>query len=327
MARPGGVLLPALLGLGITMGSALADTLDQEQATAMLKRIADAARQLSFKGTYVYQHGDQSETCQVFHLADGTNEFEKLQFLDGPRREVIRINSEVQYFYPEAKIIRIENRPRRTFPAVVLSEQIASITKQYNIRKGESERIAGHDSVSLELEPKDGMRYGHKFWTEANSGLLLKARMVDERRNLVEQISFTHLEIGPVDRALLKPSFKANSEWRWDRFGPPPSASSTPEWVVKLVPSGFRKVLETQTHRTKQGNTVTVTHMIFSDGLASVSVFIEPTGDREINEGLTRQGAFNIYRRTVENQLVTVLGEAPASAVRQIGESVSQNAR
>jgi sigma-E factor negative regulatory protein RseB len=325
MARPGGVLLAALVGLGIAMGSALADPLDQEQATAVLKRIADAARQLNFKGTFVYQHGDQVETSRIVHYADGGGEYEKLETLDGPRREIIRTNDEVLCYYPEAKIVRSEKRaPRRTFPAL-LPDQIATITEQYRIRKGEIERVAGYDSVTLELEPRDGMRYAHKFWTEAASGLLLKARMIDDQHNVIEQFSFTQLQIGAgIDRSMIKPTFKPSAEWRVDRLaadGGAVAAGST-DWVVRAVPSGFRKILETR--RAKQGNAVAVTHMVYSDGLASVSVFIEPSASRSrINEGLTRQGAINIYTRTIKDQVVTVLGETPAPAVQQIGDSVA----
>ena len=81
------------------------------------------------------------------------------------------------------------------FPAL-LPEQLSSLTEYYEIRKGEPERIAGFDSQALVLEPKDGMRYGHKFWAESATGLLLKARMVNERHNVVEQFSFTQLIIG-----------------------------------------------------------------------------------------------------------------------------------
>lgn len=327
MARPGGVLLSALCGLSISMGSALADPLDQNEATAILKRIADAARQLSFKGIYVHQQGEQSQASQIHHLADNANEFEKLESLDGPRREAVRINDEVRYYYPGAKLVRIEKRQRRAFPAVVMPEEVTSIVKQYRIRKGGAERIAGYDSVALELEPRDGMRYGHKFWTETNTGLLLKARMIDEHQNMLEQVSFIKLEIGPVDRSAVKPSFKTTSGWREDRLAPPAGTAPIAGWIVGLIPEGFRKILETQSLRTKQGTTVTATHMIFSDGLASVSIFIEPLGDRELKDHLSRQGAYNVYRRAIDNQVVTVLGEAPAVAVQQIGDSVTPPAK
>ncbi len=199
MARPA-LLLPALFGLGFGAGVALADPLQESEALAMLQKIADAARQLNYAGTFVYQHGDQVETSRIVHFADASGEYEKLETLDGPRREIIRNNDEVMCYYLDAKIMRSEKRvARRSFPAL-LPEQLSALTEYYQIRKGEPERIAGFDSQALVLEPRDGMRYGHKFWAEANSGLLLKARMVNERHNVVEQFSFTQLAIGSGDQ-------------------------------------------------------------------------------------------------------------------------------
>lgn len=316
--------LPALLALGLSGGVAAADALQQSEALAVLQKIADAARELNYTGTFVYQHGDQVETSRIVHFVDGGNEYEKLETLDGPRREVIRNNDEDLWYFPDAKIVRSDKRvARRTFPAL-LPERLSSLTEYYEIRKAESERIGGFDSQVLVLEPKDGMRYGHKFWADINSGLLLKARMLSERHNVVEQFSFTQVVIGTgVTREMVQPSFNIRfPEWRLDRFANNTISEVESGWTVKNIPAGFRKILEMR--RSKQGNSVLVTHMVYSDGLAAVSIFIEPAATRtRINEGLSQQGATNIYTRTINDQVVTVLGEAPATTVMQIANSVS----
>jgi sigma-E factor negative regulatory protein RseB len=320
--------LPALFALGLSGAVAAADPLQQSEALALLQKIADAARQLNYSGTFVYQHGDQVETSRIVHFVDSGNEYEKLETLDGPRREVIRNNDEVLCYYPDAKIVRSDKRvARRTFPAL-LPEQLSSLAEYYEIRKGESERIGGYDSQALILEPKDGMRYGHKFWADMASGLLLKARMLSEQHNVVEQFSFTQLTIGSgVTREMVQPSFNIRyPEWRLDRFANNTISEVESGWTVKKFPPGFRKILEMR--RTKQGNAVLVIHMVYSDGLAAVSVFIEPAATRHrINEGLSQQGAINIYTRTVNDQVVTVLGEAPATTVMQIANSVAPRSK
>jgi sigma-E factor negative regulatory protein RseB len=172
------------------------------------------------------------------------------------------------------------------------------------------------------------MRYGHKFWVDEASGLLLKARMLSESHHVVEQFTFTQLTIGAgVTREMVRPSFHIRfPEWRLDRFANDTVSEVESEWTVKNFPAGFRKILEMR--RTKQGNSVMVTHMVYSDGLAAVSVFIEPVATRNrINEGLSRQGAINIYTRTVDDQVVTVLGEAPATTVIQIANSISPRSK
>jgi sigma-E factor negative regulatory protein RseB len=316
--------LPALVAIGLSAGAAAADPLQQSDALALLQKIADAARELNYAGTFVYQHGDEVESSRIVHFVDGGNEYEKLETLDGPRREVIRNNDEVLCYYPDAKIVRSDKRvARRSFPAL-LPEQLSSLTDNYEIRKGEPERIGGFDAQALILEPKDGMRYGHKFWADVSSGLLLKARMMSERHNVVEQFSFTQVVIGAgVTRDMVRPTFTIRfPEWRLDRFANNTISEVESGWTVKNFPSGFRKILEMR--RSKQGNSVLVTHMVYSDGLAAVSVFIEPAASRtRINEGLSQQGAINIYTRTVNDQVVTVLGEAPATTIMQIANSVS----
>ncbi len=318
------LLLPALFGFGFSAGVALADPLQESEALAMLQKIADAARELNYAGTFVYQHADQVETSRIVHFADASGQYEKLETLDGPRREIIRNNDEVMCYYLDAKVMRSEKRvARRNFPAL-LPDQLPALTEYYQIRMGQPERIAGFDSQALVLEPRDGMRYGHKFWAETNSGLLLKARMVNEGHNVVEQFSFTQLAIGSgISRDMVKPSFSASlPEWRVDRFAHNPTTNVESGWAVKNFPAGFRKIMEMR--RSKVGNSIPVTHMVFSDGLAAVSVFIEPMANRtRINEGLSHQGAINIYTRTINDQVVTVLGETPASTVTQIANSVS----
>ena len=294
----------------------------------MLERIANAARELNYTGTFVYQHGDRVETSKIVHFVDASGEFEKLETLDGPRREIIRNNDEVLCYYPDAKMVRSEKRvARRTFPAL-LPEQMSSITEVYQIRKGEPERISGYDSQALVLEPKDGMRYGHKLWAEAGTGLLLKARMLNERNHVVEQFTFTQLTIGSgVTRSMVQPSYNAQfPEWRLDRFSNNMLSNIESGWTVKEFPAGFRKIMEMR--RTKQGGSAVITHLVYSDGMAAISVFIEPIGGRaKTHEGLSRQGAINIYTRTINDQVVTVLGEAPAATVMQIANSVSFQGR
>jgi sigma-E factor negative regulatory protein RseB len=320
--------LAALLAFGPLSAGAAVDALQQSEGLNLLQKIADAARELNYYGTFVYQHGDQVETSRIVHFVDGGNEYEKLETLDGPRREVIRNNDEVLCFYPDAKIVRSDKRvARRTFPAL-LPEQLSSLTEYYEIRKGESERIGGFESQALVLEPKDGLRYGHKFWADAASGLLLKARVLSERHNVVEQFSFTQVVIGTgVTREMAQPSFVVRfPEWRLDRFANNTISETESGWTVTNSPLGFHKVLEMR--RTKQGNSVLVTHLVYSDGLAAVSVFIEPAIARHrINEGLSRQGVINIYTRIINDQVVTVLGEVPAATVIQFADSVSPRPR
>ncbi len=322
MRRAHVVLVPGLVLLQFCAGVVLAESLEQSDPLAWLERIARAARQLNYSGTFVYQHGDQVETSRITHYFDRTGEYEKLETLDGPKREIIRNNNEILTYDAEHRVVKREKRtPRRNFPAL-LPDQLASLTENYNLRKGEHERIAGYDAQALILQPRDGFRYGHKLWAEVTTGLLLKARMVDENDHVVEQFVFTQLIIGSgVTRESTRPSF-ATGDWRREPAGPDSSEPGDTGWTVKSQPVGFKKVMEMK--RFKTGAQSPVAHLVYSDGLAAVSVFIEPLPTkRKFQEGLTHQGAVNIYTRPLPDQLVTVLGEAPAVTVMQMANSVS----
>jgi hypothetical protein len=175
---------------------------------AWLQRIANAARQLNYAGTFVYQHGDTVETSRIVHLVEGASEIEKLETLDGPRREVVRTQDIVYTYHPDDKSLRVERRRAgRSFPQL-LPDQLTSITEHYEIRKVEVERVGGLEAQALILEPRDGLRYGHKFWADTEYRLLLKAKMIGERNHTMELFAFTQLQIGgTISRDLLKPSF------------------------------------------------------------------------------------------------------------------------
>ncbi len=289
----------------------------------MLQRIATAARDLNYSGTFVYQHGQRVETSRIVHFVDADGEHEKLETLDGPRREIIRNNDEVLCYYPDAKVVRSQKRvQQRSFPAL-LPDQITAITQYYLVRKGKPERIAGFNTQALVLVPRDGMRYGHKLWAESNTGLLLKARTLNENNNVVEQFAFAQVNIGiGVTRNMVEPTYQANlTGWRLDKFAHALLTNADTGWTVTNFPPGFIKIIEMS--RTKQGGTAVITHMVYSDGMAAVSIFVETASGRSnLQEGLSQQGAINVYRRTVGDKLVTVLGEAPAATVMQIANSV-----
>ena len=194
-----------------------------QDAADWLQRAAGAARSLNYVGTIVYQHGSRVETSRLVHLFDSSGEFEKLTNLDGPAREVVRNNEQVRCYYPDAKVVRIEPRSfRNAFPSL-LPQQRSALATYYFFRKAEIARIAGLETQAFVFEPKDGLRYGHKFWADIATGLLLKARLLNEKNEAVEQYAFTDVQIGArLDRDMVRPPF----------LTPPP------DWQVRESPPG-----------------------------------------------------------------------------------------
>jgi sigma-E factor negative regulatory protein RseB len=295
-----------------------------EDAIAWLERAAAAAKQLNYVGTIVYQHGARVETSRLVHLNDAGGEFEKLTNLDGPAREVIRSQGEVRCYYPDAKIVRVEPRTfRNAFPSLS-PQQLKSLAEFYDFRKAETARVAGLDTQAWVFEPKDGLRYGHKFWADAASGLLLKARILNDRNDIVEQFAFTDLTIGAkLDRAMVRPTWPAAPpDWQVRQSGAGEVELKDTGWVATRLPPGFAKIVEG--FRTMRGRREPVAHLVYSDGLVAVSVFVEPMAVAAHPIGPLQQGGINVYIRSLDDYLVTVLGETPPGTVRQIANSVTR---
>lgn len=293
-----------------------------EDAAAWLDRAAEAAQKQNYVGTIVYQHGGRFETSRLTHLNDQGREFEKLVNLDGPAREVIRMNGEVRCYYPDTKVIRVEPRTfRNAFPSLSPQQQ-AALTDFYTFRKAERERVAGMETQAWIFEPKDGLRYGHKFWADPDSGLLVKARIFDERNETVEQFTFTEVSIGvKIDRDQVKPSWPVTPpDWKVRQSGPSEDAKDT-GWTVTRPPPGFVKIVDGY-RRLRDARQVV--HIVYSDGLVAVSIFIEPIGAIPHSFGVSRQGGINVVSRQQDDNIVTVLGEVPAATVRQIAHSVAR---
>jgi sigma-E factor negative regulatory protein RseB len=311
----------SVIALGLSTPALAADA--AQDGLAWLQKMANASRQLNYSGTFVYRHSSQSETSRIVHFVNPAGgEFEKLETLDGPAREVIRTNDQVVCYLPESKTVLIEKRGKRRFPAL-LPDRMTGVTENYAVRMVGMDRVAGHDCQVIVLEPRDKLRYGRQFCADAASGLPLRARTFNEKKEPLESFAFTELTIGgSFNRDRVRSRYAAKSrDWKVDHSGfPTGEVASDTGWVLTQQPAGFRKLTELK--RSIAGRNFMVSHIVYSDGLAAVSVFIEPLPKARIARSLSHQGAVNIYTRPVADHMVTVLGEAPAATVMQIANSL-----
>ncbi len=293
---------------------------DVPEGLALLRKIQLATEKLSYSGTFVYQQGDRTETSRITRLANRGGAIEKLEALDGLPREIVRSGDTVKCYLPDSRTVKVERGgdPRR-FPAL-LPERLSDLAENYLITPGERARIAGYECESVTLTPRDELRYGYTLWADAASGMLLRARTFNDKGEMVEQFTFTQLTIGGVTRDRLKPN-PASRNWRVEDAASTPVDLAKSGWTVRADLPGFRKVVEVR-RRLRESNGVA--HVVYSDGLAAVSVFIEPLTNRaeESRTGLSSIGAINIYTREVANHRVTVVGEAPAASVQRVADRV-----
>jgi sigma-E factor negative regulatory protein RseB len=286
------------------------------EALDWLRRIHDATHKLSYTGTFVYQQGARSETSKITHFVDASGDIDKLEVMDGAPREIVRTRDTIRCYLPDSRVVKIERRTaERSFPAV-LPERVAALARHYDIGLGENRRIAGYDCQAVVLRPKDNLRYGYRLYADKVTGMLLRAVTFDGSGD-VEQFMFTQLVLGKVTRDMVKPRHSAAS-WRVDDAAAAPA--NLAGWGLSAELPGFRKIVEL---KRRLGDSRPVSQVVYSDGLAAVSVFIEPlNANRATRTGLASVGAIHIYTREVANHMVTVVGEAPAASVQRIADAV-----
>ena len=286
-----------------------------------LGRIAAAGQRLTYSGVFIYQSGKNFETSRIVHMADVNGERERLEVLDGSPREVIRSNSEVRCVLPDQKTV-IVDRPggRRAFPSR-LPASFAGLAENYRIRKGELGRVAGLDVQLVVLEPKDDLRYGYQLWAELQSGLLLKARTVDDHGEVIEQFTFSDVKIGgDISNDAFRPRYAKDGEWRIVHANGVEVRKDESGWGLNTPLAGFS--LMSIVRRPLGRDRGEALHLVYSDGLAAISVFIEPAEGARQAIGPLASGAINIYKRTVGPYLVTALGEVPLRTVQRLGDGI-----
>jgi sigma-E factor negative regulatory protein RseB len=310
---------------GIFSGTALSQPqkLSQHDAITALKQVAYAGRSLNFTGIFVLQKGDHFETCRITHHGGGSQELEKIERMDGNPLEITRVNDDILVYIPEDKLVKSKaGVQERSFPSLT-EDQLTTVGQNYDVYVGNVDRIAGRFATHITLLPKDKLRYRHELWIDQKTGLQIKAQMFTDRNELVEQIMFTEISVGNhVTEDMTRSIYEDEAlAWRMDRGARSQlrNAAAKRLWAVSKPPPGFKQVMELQR---KVGATGSRVQLVFSDGFAAVSVFIDSRRNNGFRAGLGREGSLNVYRRVLDDQFVTVLGDVPANTVKQIGDSL-----
>ena len=289
-----------------------------------LKTLAFAGHQTEYSGTFIYQYGNRVETSRITHLVEADSEYERLESLEGPRREIVRHHGQV-WCYLNHKMVQIDSQQGRAgFPSL-LSDELSALNGNYEMKDLGMGSVAGYNAQVLLFQPKDSLRYAHKLWIHTDTGLLLKATVLDEKNQVVEQYAFTQLKIGgDLDRSSIMSVGKEGLSQI--KVGANSAVAFNSGWVADALPVGFKKLTEVQ--RPMRGKHAPVTQLVFSDGLSAISIFIEPAdSDEDDMEGLSNRGAVNIYHKVVDKHMYTVVGEVPPRTVMQVLDSIRYNGK
>jgi sigma-E factor negative regulatory protein RseB len=286
-----------------------------------LARMTDAVTRLNYEGTFVYAHAGQLQTMRVVHQADADGEREHLVSLDGDPREVVRDRDDVVCILADGKPVRLDHyQARGAFPGRGLGE-LSDLEQLYGVAYGPTSRVAGRTVRMLEIQPRDQLRYGYRFWLDQATALPLKSEVLAADGEVLERVMFTDIQLHAVadpDRVAAIRARKAQVQAMVGDAPPTPDARSR-RWQVNDLPPGFALA----DYRTYPDAGDGIDHLVFSDGLAMVSVYVEPANATQPLNGTHRSGAVSTFALVRDAHQVVVVGDVPMATAHIIGVAVN----
>lgn len=295
---------------------------EQERSVAdWLQRMHDASRQRSYVGTFVVSSSSGAmASARIWHACDGERQVERVEALTGTPRSTFRRDDEVLIFEPETRTVRRERRDSLGVFPDLLDPSESSIPEFYAARHLGRERVAGYEADVVQLEPRDRLRFGYRFWSERDSGLLVKLQTLDGEGRVLEQAAFSELKLdAPVRMAALRRMMAVPPGWRLQKAEVVRTTAAAEGWGLKAPVPGFRAMSSYK--RPAEG----VLQWIFSDGLASVSLFVEAyEPSRHAREGLFASGATHTLAQRIDGWWLTAVGEVPPQALMAFAASLER---
>ncbi len=296
-----------------------------------LEKMNNALATRNYDGMFMHVSDGRIETMRIVHRVQEGRVTERLSSMDGPGREFVRTNDELTCYLPDKKTILVESRPQRGPFLGSLPQFGAGVNEFYQIDSLPSTRVLGKAVRVIAVNPKDQFRFGYRLWLDEKTAMPLKTQLCDARGNVIEQIVFARLDMpDSIADSELAPTVRTEG-MRWVHQNPGDNASTDLSgFRASQLPPGFH--LTVAGAQTLGGASVPATHLVYSDGLATVSVFVEAgahdrpaaeqAAEQPQREGLVRVGSGFVYSTVVQGHQVTAVGEVPAQTVEFIGRSV-----
>ena len=285
-----------------------------------LARIGHAVRNLNYSGTIVYQEGEAMQSIRIVHqLVDG-REQEYLQSLDGSAQEVMREGDRVVCLLGQDGPALIGHRDGSgDFPSrwAALPDDLS---RSYDLYVGERGRVAGREARLLRIDSRDDLRYDHRIWFDEASGLPLRTELVGSGDVPLEVILFTDLQLWPDSDPARLADVLGRARTVLDAMETSAPVPMPPTWQVRELPEGFTLIATRR--ESMPGIESQVEHLVYSDGLATVSVYVEIPATSAMTGG-RMIGAMSTFAQHDGNRQVVVIGDVPMETARRIGESVA----
>ncbi|VAW71014.1 Sigma factor RpoE negative regulatory protein RseB precursor [hydrothermal vent metagenome] len=294
-------------------------TKDTDSVDYWLDKMTHSMRQQNFQGTLIINQDSRLRAVKVKQGITDEGSWQTLESLTGANQKIIRSNNKVTTIFPAKQLVTISDSTNKRPLHTALPENYRKLKKYYIMKMSGKDRIANKSTQVVRMIPLDEYRYGYIFWLDRQSGLLLRCDLLNENHQVLEQLMYSDIELlsaapeNTIDQSVLE-NYQQISLLDDNEL-------TTKTWRAKQLPVGF---LLTQSVQIPTKNTESKSyHLVFSDGMASVSVFIEVYGEiKKPAIGLSSMGAVNAYSSYVNGIYITAIGEVPASTVRMIALSI-----
>jgi sigma-E factor negative regulatory protein RseB len=311
------LLALSLVGLALPVG-AVAPTPDPLN---LLDRMTQAVRSLDYEGRFVVQSGERLDALYIVHRMSEGSEIERVVSLTGEPREIIRGDEAVACLVPGAeRPINMTRRAHGHTHSPLMAMDRDELRAHYGFELSGSDRVAGREAYRIEIQPQDDLRYGYHLYVDRETALPLRTIMVDTERKPLSQLMFTEIKVGvgvtPIERDASALELAAPDPQQWsteNRLAPT-------SWAFEGLPPGFR--LNAHRRRALPDQKDPLEHFIFSDGLATVSIYVQQARDAGALSGVARQGAASAVGRQLEGHEVVVVGEVPVKTLEWFAESI-----
>lgn len=297
---------------------------------AWLLRVHQAARQSVYTGTFVVSAGGNMASARIWHVCDGAQQLERVESLSGTPRAIFRRNDQVVTFFPQSRIAVEEVRESLGLFPNLLKSSDSSIGDFYRLKAVGVERIAGFDSEIYQLLPNDHWRYGYRVWSEKKTGLIIQLQTLDMNGAILEQSAFSELRLdAPVNVGKLSRSGNTDG-YRVLRPNLKKTTAEAQGWVLLRPVDGFKPMgcYERQVASAEGAsvNGQSTMQWVFSDGVATVSLFVEAYDSRRhTREGFTSMGgATHTSTRRIENWWATAVGEVPPGTLNAFVQALER---
>lgn len=300
----------------LLLGNWLALPASAAEAHDWLQRLVEAERRRSFQGTFVYERSGSFSTHSIWHRVEaGGGVRERLLQLDGTAQEVVRVDGRAQCVGGSLVDQVVDGQ---TWPARELN--IKQLGEWYEVRLVGESRVAGRSAVVLALVPRDQHRYGVELHLDRESSLPLKSLLLNDKGQLLERFQFTRLDVAsaPADQAL-----RPGANCRPVRVTESQAAVAE-AWRSEWLPPGF--ALNSVVERPSPASGESVAWLVYGDGLARFSVFLEPLRGAKVEDARNQFGPTAAVSRRLATEagdvMVTVVGEIPLGTAERVALSI-----